>query len=107
MSIPGLHRRFIRFDNKPQMWLWLSTDPARTPQKLLATGQPAGVDWSETTGKARITVPDERTRSGPGVIRTGRTADSGVVQLDIDGAVQNFTATRTRGRYRNLSGQVR
>ncbi|MEZ4507766.1 MAG: hypothetical protein R2848_18385 [Thermomicrobiales bacterium] len=36
---------------------------------------------------------DERSRSGPGVIRTGTSADSSVVQLDIDGAVQNFTAT--------------
>jgi hypothetical protein len=85
--------RFIRLDNKPQMWLWVSTDPTHTPHKLLASDEPAGVDWSETAGKAKITVPDERSRSGPAIIRTGRSADSGVVQLDIDGAVQNFTAS--------------
>jgi hypothetical protein len=85
--------RFIRLDNKPQMWLWLSTDPAHTPHRLLATAEPTGVEWSETPGKAKITVPDERARTGPAVIRTGRTADSGVVQLEIDGTVQNFTAS--------------
>jgi hypothetical protein len=60
---------------------------------LLGADEPAGVKWSETTGKARITVPDERSRSGPAIIRTGRTSDSGVIQLDIDGAVQNFSAS--------------
>ncbi|MEZ4531192.1 MAG: hypothetical protein R2835_02845 [Thermomicrobiales bacterium] len=85
--------RFIRLDNKPQMWLWLSTDPATSPRRLLAASEPAGVAWSETIGKAKVTVPNERSRSGPGVIRTGTSADSSVVQLDIDGAVQNFTAT--------------
>ncbi|MCO5221214.1 MAG: hypothetical protein M9947_06460 [Thermomicrobiales bacterium] len=85
--------RFIRLDNKPQMWLWVSTDATHTPHRLLATDEPTGVSWSETAGRARITVPDERTRSGPATIRTGRTVDSGVVQLDIDGAVQNFTAS--------------
>ena len=85
--------RFVRLDNKPQMWLWLSTDPTHTPHQLLSTAEPAGVDWSETPGKAKITVPGERARSGPAVIRTGRTDDSGVVQLDIDGTVQNFTAS--------------
>jgi len=85
--------RFIRLDNTPQMWLWLSTDPTHTPHRLLAADEPAGVDWSETAGKANITVPDERNRSGPATIRTGRTAESGVVQLDVDGVVQNFTAT--------------
>jgi hypothetical protein len=86
--------RFIRLDNKPQMWLWVSTNPAHTPQRLLAADEPAGVSWSETAGKAEITVPDERTRRGPGVIRTGA-AGSGdsVVQLDVEGAVQNFTAS--------------
>jgi hypothetical protein len=85
--------RFIRLDNKPQMWLWLSTDPAHTPHRMLGIDEPSGVSWSETPGKAKITVPDERTRSAPAIIRTGRTADSGVVQLDVDGAVQNFTAS--------------
>jgi hypothetical protein len=85
--------RFIRLDNKPQMWLWVSTDPAHTPHRLLAADEPAGVKWSETAGKAKITVPDERTRTVPAIVRTGRTADSGVIQLDVDGAVQNFTAT--------------
>jgi hypothetical protein len=85
--------RFIRLDNKPQMWLWFSTDPKHTPHRLLAADEPAGVDWSETAGKARITVPNERTRSGPAVIRTGRADGSGVIQLDVDGAVQNFTAS--------------
>lgn len=85
--------RFIRLDNKPQMWLWLSTDRSHTPHKLLAIDEPTGVEWSETPGKAKITVPDERGRTGPAVIRTGRTADSGVVQLDVDGAVQNFAAS--------------
>ena len=85
--------RFIRLDNKPQMWLWVSTDPAHTPHRLIAAVEPSGVTWSETPGKATITVPDERKRSGPAVIRTGRTGDSGVVQLDVDGFVQNFTAS--------------
>ncbi|HET9660609.1 MAG TPA: hypothetical protein VFP05_09800 [Thermomicrobiales bacterium] len=85
--------RFIRLDNKPQMWLWVSTDPTHTPHRLLGADEPAGVDWSETAGKAKISVPDERTRSGPAIIRTGRTADSGVVQLDIDRVIQNFTAS--------------
>jgi hypothetical protein len=85
--------RFIRLDNKPQMWLWVSTDPTHTPHRLLAADEPAGVEWSETAGKAKITVPDERNRTGPAVIRTGRTADTGVIQLDVDGVVQNFTAS--------------
>jgi hypothetical protein len=85
--------RFVRLDNKPQMWLWISTDPTHTPHRLLAADEPAGVDWSETAGKAKITVPNERTRSGPAIIRTGRTAGSGVIQLDVDGAVRNFTAS--------------
>ena len=85
--------RFIRLDNKPQMWLWVSTDPTHTPHRLLAADEPAGVAWSETAGKAKITVPDERTRTGPAIIRTGRTAGSGVIQLEIDGAVQNFAAS--------------
>lgn len=85
--------RFIRLDNKPQMWLWVSTDPTHTPHKLLAIEEPVGVEWSETAGKAKISVPDERTRSGPAVIRTGRTSDTGVVQLDVDGAMQSFTAS--------------
>lgn len=84
--------RFIRLDNKPQMWLWVSTDPSHTPQRLTATEEPAGVDWSETTGKARITVPDERPRNAPGIIRTGTSAGAPVVQLDIDGSVQSFIA---------------
>lgn len=85
--------RFVRLDNKPQMWLWVSTDPAHAPHRLLSAEEPTGVEWSETTGRAKIIVPDERTRSGPATIRTGRTDDSGVVQLDVDGAVQNFTAS--------------
>jgi hypothetical protein len=60
---------------------------------LLAADEPAGVEWSETAGKAKITVPDERNRTGPAVIRTGRNADTGVIQLDVDGVVQNFTAS--------------
>ncbi len=85
--------RFIRLDNKPQMWLWVSTDATHTPQRLLATNEPTGVAWSETTGKAKIVVPDERSRSGPAIIRSGEDAGSKVVQLTIDGAVQNFTAS--------------
>jgi hypothetical protein len=85
--------RFIRLDNKPQMWLWVSTDRTHTPHRLLAADEPAGVEWSETAGKAKITVPDERNRTGPAVIRTGRTADTGVIQLDVDRVVQNFTAS--------------
>ncbi len=86
--------RFIRLDNKPQMWLWLSTDPSQTPKKLLSAEPVEEIVWSETAGRAKITVPDERTRSGPGVIRTGTASDgTSVVQLDIDGAVQRFSAT--------------
>ncbi len=86
--------RFIRLDNQPQMWLWLSTDPGHTPQQLLAAEPVEEIDWSETAGRAKISVPDERTRSGPGVIRTGKTSDGrALVQLDIDGAVQRFTAS--------------
>lgn len=86
--------RFIRLDNKPQLWLWVSTDPSDTPKRLLSAEEPQNIAWSEIAGKAKITVPDERTRSGPGVIRSG-TSSTGdqVVQLEIDGAVQNFTAT--------------
>lgn len=87
-------QRFIRLDNKPQMWLWLSTDAARTPQRLLSIEEPAGVTWTDLSGKAKITVPDERGRTGPGLIRTGTASDgSAVVQLDIDGAIQNFAAS--------------
>jgi hypothetical protein len=76
------------------MWLWLSTDPAITPKKLLASEEASGVTWTEISGKAQISVPDERTRNGPGVIRTATAADGAeAVQLDIDGAVQNFTAS--------------
>jgi hypothetical protein len=85
--------RFIRLDNKPQMWLWVSTDPAHTPQRLLASEARTGVTWTERAGKARITVPSERTRSGPGFIRTATVDGDSIVQLDIDGAVQNFAAT--------------
>jgi hypothetical protein len=85
--------RFIRLDNKPQMWLWVSTDSDHTPHRLLGIDEPAGVTWLETPGKAKITVPDERTRTAPAIIRTGRTADSGFVQLEVDGAVQNFSAS--------------
>lgn len=85
--------RFVRLDNKPQMWLWVSSNPAHTPQRLVSAEEPGGVTWSETVGRAKVTVPDERSRSGPGVIRTGISAGTAVVQLDIDGAVQNFTAS--------------
>ncbi len=86
--------RFIRLDNKPQMWLWLSTDPSHTPQQLLAAELGDGIEWSETNGRAKISVPDERTRSGPAVIRAGKTTDGkSAVELDIDSAVQRFTAS--------------
>jgi hypothetical protein len=75
------------------MWLWVSTDPAHTPQRLLASEARTGVTWTERAGKARITVPSERTRSGPGFIRTATVDGDSIVQLDIDGAVQNFAAT--------------
>lgn len=88
--------RFIRLDNSPQMWLWLSNDPAQTPQKLLGSDVPDGVTWRAIEGRARIVVPGERSRSGPAVIRTGETPEgANVVQLDIDGAVQSFKATDT------------
>jgi len=86
-------QRFIRLDNTPQMWLWLSTDPAHSPKRLLAADAPSTVTWSEITGRAKISVPEERARSGPGVIRTASSGGSEYVQLDIDGHVQNFTAT--------------
>lgn len=87
-------QRFIRLDNKPQMWLWLSSNPTRTPKRLLAADAPDDASWNEISGKATITVQDERNRSGPGVIRTATAADGAeLVQLDIDGASQSFTAS--------------
>jgi hypothetical protein len=87
--------RFIRLDNKPQLWLWLSTDASRTPRKLIAADEPANASWTEITGKAMISVPDERKRSGPGIIRVSAAGGEGAaVQLDIDGAVQNFSAAK-------------
>jgi len=86
-------QRFIRLDNTPQLWLWLSTDPARSPKRLLSAGAPGNVTWSELTGRAKISVPDERARSGPGAIRMATSGGSEYVQLDIDGHSQNFTAS--------------
>ncbi len=62
--------RFIRLDNKPQMWLWVSTNPTQTPQRLLASEEATGVTWSETAGKRRSRCQTSAPRSGPGVIRT-------------------------------------
>lgn len=89
-------QRFIRLDNTPQLWLWLSSDPGRTPKQLLGT-EVSDLAASETLqGRATITVPDERTRSGPATIQTGRSADGAeIVRLDIDGAAKSFTATDT------------
>lgn len=86
-------QRFIRLDNKPQMWLWLSSDPVRTPKRLLATEAPAGVAWNELPGKATVMVPDERLRRASGTIRTSGSGATDLVQLDVDGAIQSFTAT--------------
>ncbi len=86
-------QRFIRLDNTPQLWLWLSTDPAHSPKRLLGADAPGNATWNELAGRAKISVPDERSRSGPGVIRTATDGGSAFVQLDIDGHIQNFTAT--------------
>lgn len=89
-------QQFIRLDNSPQMWIWLSSDPARSPKKLVGAAPAEGVDYASIEGRATISVPGERTRSGPGAIRTGKSSGgSEVVQLDIDGSVQNFTASET------------
>ena len=94
VSTESSTERFIRLDNKPQMWLWLSTEPSHTPQQLLATELGGGIEWAESTGRAKISVPDERTRSGPAVIRSGKNSEgTSAVELDIDGAVQQFTAS--------------
>ena len=86
-------QRFIRLDNEPQMWLWFSSDPARGPKRLLGADAPDNVQWDSLSGRAKIEVPDERTRTGPAIIRTAADSAAGWVQLDIDGVVQNFTAT--------------
>lgn len=86
-------QRFVRLDNTPQMWLWVSTDPKRTPKRLLGTDDSGEVAWDELTGRATISVPDERKRTSPGTIRTATDAGTNRVQLDIDGVVQNFTAS--------------
>lgn len=86
-------QRFVRLDNKPQMWLWLSTDPARSPRKLVGATQPEHIEWHELAGRASIQVPGEGTRRGPGIIRTSSADATGAVQLEIDGVVQNFVAT--------------
>lgn len=89
----GSHQhRFVRLDNTPQMWLWFSTDSNHIPRRLLGADDPGAVTWNETTGKATISVPEERKRVGPGIIRA-TTDSTNRVQLEIDGIVQNFLAS--------------
>lgn len=85
--------RFIRLDNTPQMWLWISSVADRTPQRLVSTEIPSGIQWSEYTGKAQIHVPDERRTTASGVIRTGSNGNEQYVQLDVAGAAHTFVAT--------------
>lgn len=87
--------RFVRIASAPQQWLWFSTDPASPPLRLAGTDDIDVAEWTTTTGRASIRVPDERRRSAPARIETAVIDGATVVRLDIDGVAKSFQAVET------------